>query len=764
VISLYDPMGFVSPFTFKAKLMLQKLWRKEKGWDEPIDEEDKEVWDRWTEDLPKLNQVAIPRNIMPQNEQESNSFELHCFADASELGYGAVAYLRSISGNGKIKCAFVMGKSRLAPIKSLTIPRLELQAAVLAVRLGQTVKEELDIPGLKLVYWSDSTTVLHFIRNESRRFQVFVANRLAEIHENTVQDQWHYVPTENSPADYVTRGLSADQFTTPHRWLGGPEFLLQSEENWPAFPNRSDVAEEALSVETKKEVHTTQADDTATQRLLERYSSWDKLRLSAAWLLRYKEFLRGQVAKRKGDAHDCPEGLKEGPISGSEMKKAGLAIIRAVQEGCFESELASIADARDIPRSSDIRRLKPIVVDGIVRVGGRLANAPISFEAKHPVILPKNHAISRLIMQYYHEILGHVGPDHVLAELRQNYWIVHARSYVRKLGHSCFKCLLRRKKSGQQQMADLPAFRVTPHEPAFSDCGVDYFGPLKVKVGRGTAKRYGCLFTCLNCRAVHIEVANSLETDSFINALRRFICRRGCPRSMKSDNGTNFVGGHRELKKSIQEMDNDGINRFLRTKNISWNFNTPAASHHGGVWERLIRSVRKVLHGVIGDALLTDETLTTWLAEVEAILNSRPLTSLSDDPDDAEPLTPNHLLLQLQGPVMPPGSFDRIDGHGRRRWRQAQYLADQFWKRWTKEYIPLLQERRKWQSVTKNFEPGELVLVIDETMPRSNWSLGRVSAVFPGQDGCVRTVSVQTKGTVLTRPITKTCFLENSVC
>lgn len=310
-------------------------------------------------------------------------------------------------------------------------------------------------------------------------------------------------------------------------------------------------------------------------------------------------------------------------------------------------------------------------------------------------------------------------------------------------------------------MASLPADRVTPFEPPFSFVGVDCFGPLEVRRGRSTVKRYGVLFTCMTARAIHIEIAYSLDTDSFLNALRRFIARRGEPKQIRSDNGGNFVKGEKDLREAIRQWNQEKIHEFLLQKDIKWIFNPPAGSHHGGVWERCIRTVRKVMKAILNEQRLDDEGLVTLVCEAEAIVNGRPLTKVSDDPRDPEALTPSHLLLLRSGPTLPPGVFSKVDGYSRRRWRHVQYLADVFWRRWMREYLPSLQQRQKWSHADRNFAVGDVVLLLDETLPRGSWPLGRVLEVFPNQsDGLVRSVKLKTKSSILVRPIDKIVLLE----
>jgi hypothetical protein len=229
-------------------------------------------------------------------------------------------------------------------------------------------------------------------------------------------------------------------------------------------------------------------------------------------------------------------------------------------------------------------------------------------------------------------------------------------------------------------MADLPEDRIKAYEPPFTFVGVDYFDPLEVKQGRSRVKRYGCIFTCLNVRAVHIEIVHSLDTDAMINALRRFTSLRGYPKEIRSDCGTNFMKADKELKANIEEWNQQNIGTFCAQKGIKWTFNPPSASHMGGAWERLIISVRQILRALLKEQIVGDEVLLTVVAEATTILNSRPLTRNSDDPRDEIPLTPNHLLHLRPCPALPPGVFTEHD-HYKRRWKQAQYLANIFWTR-----------------------------------------------------------------------------------
>jgi len=544
------------------------------------------------------------------------------------------------------------------------------------------------------------------------------------------------------------------QLIDNERWLHGPDFLSKDDGCWPVgpkvgFQTLDDDPELKQSAKLSDFVchiaETTDAD--IIDRFIERHSSWYKLKLSVAWLLR----LRAKLRKLP---------LKSGKITVSELRKAEMAIVMYVQHRVYGSEIEALKGAGRVVKSSSLIALNPkLGDDDILRVGGRLKNAPVSVSARHPVILPRRHHVVKLIAEHYHRIAGHSGRGHVLALSRQKYWIIHGKSTVRHY-LKCMGCKRRTAKPMNQIMADLPMDRVTPDKPPFSFSGVDYFGPYHVKRGRSLCLRYGCLFSCLATRSVHIEIAHSLDTDSFLNAFFRFCSRRGNPELVRSDNGSNFVSGEKELKAAIAAWNQDKIEEALRQRDITWRFQCPTASSQSGVWERMIRSVRRILSALMTQQTLDDESLMTLMCQVEAIMNSRPITPVSDDPSDCEALTPNHLLLLRANGTLPPGVFVEKDLYSRRRWRQVQYLADVFWRRWTAEYLPLLQSRSKWQSEQVDLKPGDLVLMMDQTTPRNTWPLARVLEVRHGDDGHVRSAEIKTAKSTYVRPIQKLCLLE----
>ena len=536
-----------------------------------------------------------------------------------------------------------------------------------------------------------------------------------------------------------------DSVISKNRWINGPDFLWKPESRWPVQPTaQMQDNDPEIKRESQAFFSLTDAGTNCVNQLLEYFSSWYRLKKFVAWILRYREKLK-QSSKRRREGlalvQDFPEDRTYDPFSVDEIDRAEKEILKFVQRQSFEEELSRLEE-QEVNGSSDLKsakerkplikktsaiyKLDPMKVGGLLYVGGRLRQASIPYPAKHQIILPNKHHVVDLIVRYYHLMSGHSGLEHVLSMVRGKFWILKARTAVRKVVIDCFDCKRRQAPLGKQKMADLPTDRVTPAKPPFTFVGIDCFGPFLVRRGRSLVKRYGVLFTCMSIRAIHLEVSQSLDTDSFINAMRRFVARRGQPEEVRSDNGGNFVRGEKELREAIEGWNQHKIGEFLLQQNVKWTFNPPGGSHHGGVWERCIRTVRKVMGALTKEQILDEEGLVTLMCEVESIVNGRPVTKVSDDPKDLEALTPNHLLLLRSGPSLPPGFFQKDEIYSRKRWRQIQYLADIFWRRWIKEYLPSLQERQKWNRPRRNFVIGDIVLVADVNCPRSCWPLARI--------------------------------------
>ena len=758
VSTLFDPLGLVAPLLLPAKVLLQKLCKIGLRWDDPISEEHLREWQRWIESMKRVHSLEIDRCIK-KNVGKLLKSQLHIFCDASEIGYGAVAYARYETENS-IVCSLLYGKARVAPLKTVTIPRLELSAAVLGIRLLQTINNNLKDAFTEVYFWTDSMIVMYYIRNVKQRFSTFVANRLSTIREYSEPAQWHHVNTSENPADKASRGgFLPDK--TMDLWFNGPGFLGLSQDRWPAQPA---CIEQSSLVELKADKNgaAVMCIRNGCPSLFTHYSDWFKLVKAVSWILRYKDYLLMMTGVRRN------KSLLTGCLRVKELNNAEAKVIETVQKEAFSRELELLIKSdhgddeayRSLVRRGPLRKLCPVLIEGVIRVGGRIRRPNYDVDLNHPVILPGSHPVTNLIVRHYHDAEGHCGPAQLLAAVRRRFWVVQGKLIIKRVIDQCAECRRRNASAGRQMMATLPEARVTAGWRAFNIVGVDYFGPLFVKRGRSMEKRYGCIFTCLQMRAIHIEVAHDLSTDSFLMALMRFIGRRGAPAEIYSDNGSCFVGAESELKQGLAKISQERINNQLLKRGVQWYFNPPLASHRGGVWERMIRSVRRILSTVSKEQTLTEEMLLTFMVEAERILNSRPIVAAHDDHRDALALTPNDLIL-LHDNNSDIGMNDLQQRYGK-CWKRVNYLASLFWTRWTREYLPTLQVRQKWFCKDRNFKTGDVVLVLSEDKQYGKWPLGLVTRCEEDGDGLVRTVIVKTAGRELRRDIRKIALLEGA--
>ena len=421
--------------------------------------------------------------------------------------------------------------------------------------------------------------------------------------------------------------------------------------------------------------------------ILESYSDLRKLKKGIAWWRRYLNHLRGV-------------SFESNNLTLDEVDSAELQILKYVQRRTLTSALKFLGKETDrksqrwLKRSAPMKSLAKLgicMIDGVIRIGGRLDRAPVPFEVKHPAILPPEHHFTKLVIRHFHRKAGHSGVSYTWSLIREKYWIISARLSIRRELNNCVTCRKINAPVGQQIMAELPKARVEMNQEPFFSCGTDFFGPLLIKRGRSEVKRYGFIFTCLTIRAVHVELAEDLSTDAFINALRRFVSRRTTPSHMYSDNGTNYVGAQRILQDTVKSLNQQRINDFCLEHRIKWHFNPPTASNQGGAWEIMVRSIKRMIYKIFYKLpAVAEDVLRTALIEFENILNSRPLTPVSFEPGEFAPLTPNHLLKIKPVVSVPPGIFDDEDICSRSRWKQVQVIANEFWRLWQRDYLPTI--------------------------------------------------------------------------
>lgn len=755
VMSLYDPLGFLAAFVIHGKMIIQALWRYKCEWDDQIDDSSYSDWKRWIVFFPKLPEVKIPRAYFGAAALgQCQSLQLHAFMDASDTAFACVVYLRYID-DGKPKCSLMGGKSKVAPVKVMSIPRLELQAAVLGTRLMQSILQSHQIQIPQRFMWTDSTTVLHWIHSDTRKYRPFVAFRIGEILEKTEPYEWRYVPSSENVADEATKWGHGPCFDPQSRWFQGPAFLCRAEEFWPKQSWKGvEIVTELRSVHT----HRLQ---TPEEEIIDvrRFSKWERLLRTLAYVFKFASQSRKHSESTKLS------------IDQEFLLKSEIALWKMVQSEAYPNEVAVLQSHHNqkpsgaVSISSVLYKLSPMVdKDGVIRMDGRIGTAPnVPTEAKYPVILAANHPVTILFVDYYHRKFNHQNRESVVNELRQKIYVAGLRNLVKKVSSRCQWCRVHTATPSPPKMGPLPRARLEAFQRPFTCIGLDYCGPMYVKVGRSQAKRWIAVFTCLSTRAIHLEVAHSLSSVSCKMCFRRFIARRGAPAEVYSDNGTNFRGAANELQAQLQTIHNDCAESFTNT-NTRWKFHPPAAPHMGGVWERLVRSIKTALASFVSmPHLPDDETFETVILEIEGMINSRPLTYIPLDFPNQEALTPNHFLLGDSNGVRQPPKEPVVSGAClRSSWDLARRMLDGFWQRWLREYLPTIARRTKWFKDTKPIEVGDLVFLADE-LKRNSWVRGKVIEVIPGRDGVSRQAKVDTMFGVFRRATAKLAVIDVTV-
>ncbi|XP_043474389.1 uncharacterized protein LOC122506340 [Leptopilina heterotoma] len=631
IFKLYDPLGLLAPVVITGKILIQDLWALKLGWDEQLPQHLTVKWNAFMDQLKDINELPFPRwiKITPHA-----SLELHVFCDASQLALSAAVYLRSVDLDGKVETSLVCAKTKVAPIKRLTIPRLELSAAVIGSKLVHHVQQVLHLEKVAIHLWTDSAITYTWI-NPSR-WKEFVHNRVCFIQELIPTAKWYFIPGKENPADLATRGISPAELAQNKHWWTGPDWLQESVESWPKT----------------SELPTEQ--DNLEERPAARYSL---------------------ILRKKAN------NIVKTPITTQELADAKHSLALITQQQLFQKERKVLSKGESLSTTHPLARLTPFIdSQNLMRVGGRLNASFLPFNSKHPIILPRESPLTQLIISDAHQRTLHGGTQLTLSYTRNEFWILGGRVPISSFIWKCVKCARQRKVRGCQLMGQLPTERVTPSR-LFLHSGVDYAGPLLLKTWKGRAARtykaYIALFICESTAAIHLELVTDYSSDAFIAAYKRFTARRGICSTLRSDCGTTLTGTDKELRNLFSSASKElgTMSSLLAKDGTQWSFNPPAAPHFGGLWEAGVKSVKHHLRRVIGDHLLTYEEMNTFLFQTEAVLNSRPLSALTEDAEDFSALTPGHFL--IGGPLMtiPEPNLEDIKTARLSRWQLLRQIS-----------------------------------------------------------------------------------------
>ncbi|XP_055627216.1 uncharacterized protein LOC129769151 [Toxorhynchites rutilus septentrionalis] len=730
VSRIFDPLGLVGPVVVKAKIFMQELWKYECSWDEPLTDSLQQQWQEFRRNLVDLDGMSIPRWVGVTATVKS--IQLHGFCDASEKAYGACIFVRTVEDNDTVSTHLLISKSRVAPLENLkrknrrqSIPRLELSSALLLSHLHEKVMASIHIE-VKSYFWTDSMIVKCWLTSAPSRWKEFVANRVSEIQHLTSEGVWNHVMGVENPADILSRGMTPAQLQYQSSWRHGPVWLQLDESNWPQpIPIQEEELDKSIMEEKKVITVVLHAINPTANR----------------------------------------NRRKHGFITAEERDEALKILVRLSQKEAFPQEFADLSKGEQVQESSRISSLHPQITDGIICVGGRLQHALLSTTRKHPFILHHRHPLTRAIVSYYHRKLFHAGQQLLISTVRERFWPTNARNLARKVIHECVPCFRNRPRIHDQLMADLPPERVTPCIP-FQRVGVDYCGPFWIAFPHRRARPTKCfvaVYVCLVTKAVHLELVADLTTQAFLASLKRFSSRRGKPSLVMCDNATNFVGARRELDELCTLFNNQQFQRTISAEaaesNIDFRFIPARSPNFGGLWESAVKSFKTLFKRTIGTHTLLYDEMQTVLTQIEAVLNSRPLTPVSNDPNDYEALTPGHFLIQRPLTAIPEPDLDDIPVNRLSAWQRTQYFMQCLWKKWSAQYLSNLQNRTKWTKERDNLTAGTMVLLKDENLPPLKWQLGRVVELHPGSDGNIRVVTVRTREGIYRRAISKVCIL-----
>uniref|UniRef100_A0A0A9W2L7 Pro-Pol polyprotein n=1 Tax=Lygus hesperus TaxID=30085 RepID=A0A0A9W2L7_LYGHE len=721
---LYDPIGIVCPVTVIPKKLVQQAWLSGGDWDSPVENAVREEFLEWIHELPALKDVSVPRWVT-NFDLEGSVMTLHTFCDASKLAYAAVIFLR-VELRGDVHVHLVAAKSRVAPVKATTIPRLELLAATVGARLCKSVLNVLKNISTTY-YWSDSSTALTWIKRDEP-WGVFVGNRVNEIRTLSDPSDWRHIPGIFNPADLASRGCSPNVFLKTN-WWEGPQWLSYSEDQWPV--SSVEIDEDEVLLEKRKTSISAlgETKEPFSAFLLgNAMSNYWKIIKVIGWIVRFWKNSRHGVCRARGR------------LTLDELELAEKWVLRLVQLEAFNG-LDDVS----------IRKLKPQNKDGLLRVRTKIWARKDSPDFRAPIILPSNHIIVERLILHVHRRNGHIVGQALLNRLRERYWIVRGRQAIRRILKKCVVCQRFAAQNLDTESPPLPEDRVRDAR-VFEVVGTDFAGPLYLADGN---KIWICIFTCAIYRAVHLDLVSSLSTEAFMMAFRRFVARRGRPSIIYSDNGTNFRG----MANALKTIDWEQVSEFSKADQIEWRFNPPTAAWWGGFWERMIQTLKVLLRKILGRSSLNFEELYTIICDCESLINSRPITYVSEDPTDPLPISPQMFLHEIMEIGVP--DCDQLNSKSlNRRIKYRQAKAEELRQRFRSEYLGGLTFASKDSTNTRGPRIGEVVVLGNDSAKRLDWPLAVVEGLTYGRDGRVRLVDVRTAEGKLSRPIQRIYPLE----
>ena len=734
---VFDVLGLFSPYTITGKILLRKLWALQVGWDTEPPEAIVEQWSQWKSQLSLISSHQVPRKY--SNSSDVITQTLHGFADASQEAYGAVVYLQQTFSDGTSDTSLIISKARVLPLKGLTIPRAELTAAYLLAKLLNYCSTQLNIS--VITAWSDSSIVLCWLRKAPNSLNTFVANRVHNIHKLVPNIPWRHISSASNPADMLSRGLQADSLIQSTLWWKGPPWINLPQQEWPA----PQFEVPARIPEVKSVILSAPA--TPTPKIWETFSDYNQMIRILSWCRRFIFNCKTSASKR--NKHPC--------LQSNEYKSTENKLFAQEQHETFPEAFNAISKDKPLPKGHAFRKFQlSLNEEEMLLLSTRVRDFQDPSQPRKLIALSLQSTLTRLFINNLHTRYLHPGSNTLLSIVNQDYYIPGIKNFLKGLSRKCARCQRAYDRGVHQSPGLLPSSRTMP-APPFSITGVDYAGPFITRKGHTRkpvmVKSYACLFICLTTKAIHIELCQDLSTEEFMAALRRFCSRRGTPEEIHSDNGTNFVGAHNEFQqvKQMLQSSKDSISDYACQHHIKWHFIPPRTPHMGGLWESAVKQMKLLMRKRLPAHRLKTDELASVLVEIEAILNSRPLTPIESTDPEVTTLTPGHFLIGRPLVAPHPGITSQAKISTLRRWQLTQRLTQDLWHDWKKQYLQSIQRQHGNNKSNHKFRIGEIVFLRDESMAYRQWPLARITATHPGSDGVIRVVDVLCQGKTLRR-------------
>ena len=772
VAGIFDPLGLLLPFTITGKRIMQRIWEEEKlarekdkadglstneinrkrkrSWKEPVSDEIATEFKAWVQQIPQLKNFSTPRAVIDVNKTIVGQ-QLHMCSDASLQAYSAGVWVRTLYDDSSITLRLLVAKSRVAPSTLVTMPRQELMGALLGANLMEKVVDALKWKDMNaLHYWTDSACVLAWIKGDPQGFKMWVSNRLIQLHQKAPKAptqkiaNWKHIRGTDNPADCPTRGITAEQLCKSKLWLHGPDWMSRPENEWPVedinLGDQDHLLEKALAMTAKASledpfltVANRVNDLQAVYRIVDLFSRCRPKRMG------------GMIVS-----------------SFSSRRRARERVLKRFQLLSYSEEITALKAGQQIDKASSLKHVAPFIDDdGFLRAQGRFQSPD---RDEFPAIIAHDSRLTTLLIWDRHTRHDHAGPEWTLAKLRAVFWFIKARRTVKAIINRCISCQKVKNKLCTQIMAPLPSFRQSAAPVAFRYTGVDFAGPFLARNGQTTeySKYWIALFTCMQIRAVHLELVRDMSTETFLLAFRKFIARRVKPYVVYSDNGKTFTKAAKDIAKLHRVWNAQKVKNFCDKQEIDWKFNVPSAPWWGATWERLVKTVKSSLKFSLNKADLTEDQLATFMVEAESFANSRPLTDVSDSPEDPLPVSPAMLLYGMDphNEVMARVGQAEESVKISKLWKDRVATHKKYVNRFRTDYISSLMPRKKWLEENNKLPKIDDVVLIEEPTKRDLWPLARIVDLVEGRDGKIRSAVLKTSKGVLKRPIQRIVPLE----